>query len=76
MAKSKINFDREIYEGWRVKDFIEELTPIMDMIQAGKSWMKPMSTKAEIKKYTADNQSYYKKAIPEVVAYFCDRYGI
>jgi hypothetical protein len=48
----------------------------MDMIQNGNSYIKPMHTKAEIKKYTSENQPYYKKTIPDVVEYFCNKYGI
>lgn len=27
----KINYDKHVYEGWRVKDFIEELDEIVDI---------------------------------------------
>ena len=68
--------DRHIWEGWTVRDFIEALQPQLDMIMGGKSWKKPLSTKAELTKWCADNQPYYKKAIPEVVQFFADRYEI
>lgn len=71
-----VNFEKHIYEGWTVGDFIDELEPLMDMIQNGNSYIKPMHTKAEIKKYTSENQPYYKKPIPDVVEYFCNKYGI
>lgn len=72
----KLNLNKEIYEGWTVKAFIEELEPIMDMIMNNQSWQKPFTSKTEIKKYTMENQPYYKKAIPEVITYFCNKYNI
>ena len=32
-----IDFNKHIYEGWTVGDFIEELQPELDMIQNGRS---------------------------------------
>ena len=46
---AKINFDKHIYEGWTVRDFIEELEPQLDMIQTGNSFYLPMKTRAEIR---------------------------
>lgn len=68
--------NREIYEGWKVSDFIKELQPISDMIMSGESWHKPFKSKAELRKWCAENQPYYKKTIPEVVNYFARRYGL
>lgn len=73
---AKINFDKHIWEGWTVGDFIEELEPLADMIMHGESWKKPFQTKSEVKEWCMDNQPYYKKHIPEVVTYFCSKYGI
>lgn len=73
---AKVDFNKHIWEGWTVGDFIDELEMQLDMIQDGRSWHKPMGTKAEIKKWCMDNQPYYKKYIPDVVNYFCNRYGI
>lgn len=75
MAKV-INFDKHIWEGWTVGDFIAELEPMFAMVQSGGSWVKPFKTKAEVKKWCMDNQPYYKKHIPDVVNYFCDKYRI
>lgn len=72
----KINFDKHIWEGWTVRSFIEELQPSADMIQNGQSWHKPFKTKEEIKEWTMDHQPYYKRAIPDVIKYFCLRYRI
>lgn len=73
---ANVNFNKHVWEGWTVGNFIEELEPILDMVQQGGSWDKPKRTKAEIKKWCMDNQPYYKKHIPEVVTYFCARYRI
>lgn len=73
---AKINFDKHIWEGWTVGKFIDELEPIADMIMRGESFNKPFKTKAEVKEWCMANQPYYKKYIPDVVAYFCSKYGI
>ena len=65
-----MNMNREVYEGWKVKDFIEELSPIFNMIMEGRAMQSPFKTKAEIKAFCKDNQPYYKKNIPEVVSHF------
>lgn len=73
---ANIDFNKHIYEGWTVGDFIEELQPELDTIQNGQSWKKPMTTKTELRKWVGENQPYYKKPVPEVVNYFCNRYAI
>ena len=75
MAK-KIDLDKHIWEGWCVRHFIKVLQPFMDMVYRGESWHKPFQTRKDIKDYTMDKQPYYKKYIPEVVDYFCQRYNI
>ena len=69
------NFNREIWEGWTVKDFIEELEPIVQMIYRGQALDKPFRNREELKRWCIDNQPYYKKYIKEVVDYFEDKYG-
>ena len=71
-----MNFERHIWEGWRVRDFIESLELTVNMIMNGQSYIKPFQTKDELKQYCKNNQPYYKKHIPEVVAFFCKKYGI
>ncbi len=73
---AKINFDKEIWEGWTVRDFIEALEPQLNMIQSGESFMRPIKTKAELKEWCKDNQPYYKKYVPDVVNYFAQKYNI
>lgn len=46
------------------------------MIMTGQSWHKPFRTKEELAAWCRDNQPYYKKEVPEVVAFFAGRYGL
>lgn len=71
-----MNLNKHIWEGWTVQDFINDLQPTFDTIMAGQSWHKPFTSAAELKTWCADNQPYYKKHIPEVVAYFKKRAGL
>ena len=68
--------NRHIWEGWTVQDFIDELEPQLDMIQAGQSWQSRIISKDALKNWCIDNQPYYKKHIPEVVNYFAKKYNI
>jgi len=70
------DFNRHVWEGWTVQDFIEALQPQLDMIMNGQSWRKPIRSREELVKWCADNQPYYKQPVPEVVEHFCGRYGI
>jgi hypothetical protein len=62
--------NKHIWEGWTVQDFINELEPSFDLINSGRSHIKPFKTKDELKIWCKDNQPYYKKHIPEVYNYF------
>ena len=42
----------------------------------GKSWKEPFKDYAELEKWCADHQPFYKQPIPEVVDYFARRYRI
>ena len=68
--------DRVIWEGWTVQNFIDDLEPTIDMIMNYESFIEPFKTKKEISKYIRENQSYYKKSIPEVDEYFAKKYGL
>lgn len=68
-----INFEKHIWEGWRVIDFINDLEPMFNQIKGGYSWQEPFKTKEEVKKWCMDNQPGYKKHIPEVVNYFWNK---
>lgn len=68
--------DRHIWEGWTVRDFINNLSPVLQMIQSGQSHTTPLESYEELKKWCMDNQPYYKKFIPEVVDYFAELYNL
>lgn len=72
------DLDKHIWEGWRVRDFINELEPQLEIIQSTNSWTseKGIKTKAELKEWCKDNQPYYKKHIPGVVNYFAKKYNL
>jgi len=65
-----INFNKHIWEGWTVGNFIQDLEPMFNQIMSGGSWQKPFTTKQQVKEWCMDNQPYYKKHVPEVVNYF------
>ena len=71
-----MNLNKHIWEGWTVKDFIDELNDIVEMIQNNDSHIEPFKTKEELKVWCMDNQPYYKKYIPEVVEYFAKKHNI
>ena len=68
-------YEKHIWEGWRVCDFIDELKPELDLIMTGRSIYKPFKNKKALAKWCADNQPYYKEPIPEVVEFFTVYYG-
>ena len=72
----KIDYDKYIFEGWRVKDFIEELDEVIDIFISNSNEFHKTVTKDDLKKFIADNQPYIKKAIPEVVEHFANKYNI
>lgn len=67
---------KEVWEGWKVKDFVDELEPLLDMIQSGQAIIKPLKSRKELAKWCKENQPNYKKEIPEVVDYFSKRYRL
>lgn len=73
---NKYKLNKEIYEGWTVKHFIINLDPLVDMIMKNDSYQRPFINRKELANWCSDNQPYYKKVIPEVVAYFADKYNI
>lgn len=68
----KIDYNKHIWEGWTVKDFIEELKPQFNtrLSNAEEFGNKPFVDKNDLKQWCIDNQPYYKKYIPEVVNHF------
>lgn len=73
---SMIDLQKHIWEGWTVGDFVERLAPELDRIMSGRSWRRPFTTKQELATWCRENQPYYKKHIPGVVAYFARRYRL
>ena len=72
----KINYNKHVWEGWLVKDFIKELESLVGLAITGASYFKTIQNKTELKKFCMDNQPYYKKHIPEVVNHFAQKYNI
>ena len=70
------NMDRQIWEGWTVGDFIEELKPQVAMIMDGQSWHEPFKNKREFADRCKDSQPYYKKRIPAVANHFARMYNL
>lgn len=62
-----IDFNKHIWEGWTVQDFINELQPSFDNVS------DRFTTRKEVKEWCMYEQPYYKKYIKEVVDYFCKR---
>lgn len=71
-----MNLNKEIWEGWTVQAFIDELEWSIKAIMSGQSWQTKFQSKEELKKWCMDNQPYYKKHIPEVVNYFAELYNL
>ena len=73
----KIDLDKHIWEGWRVRDFIDELEPqIENIVRNAEPWLgdehKPFKgDKKVLKEWIKNNLPYIRKHIPEVYAYFC-----
>lgn len=72
----RIDFDKHIWEGWTVGDFIANLEPQIQTIMDNGSWRPAFKGRDDLKKWCMDNQPYYKKYIPEVVNYFAQKYNI
>ena len=71
-----IDLNREVWEGWTVQNFIDELSDEILMIMERGSWVDPFKTKAELAEYIAMAQPYIKTPIPEVVEYFALCYNL
>lgn len=71
-----IDMDEVIWEGWRVKDYIERLEPMVDAIMLGEALRKPFKTKEEMVTFVTGYQPYYKKRIPGVIEYFAKKYDL
>lgn len=72
----KIDYNKEVWEGWTIQDFIEALEDDISYIMADTSIIPPFKNKDELKKYCMENQPYYKRYIPEVIEHFANKYNI
>lgn len=70
------DINRNVWEGWTPKDFIDAIYDEIDMIMSGNSWRKPFQTRDELTAYIVDNQPYYKKPIEEVNNFFIQKYNL
>ena len=73
-----MNRDKHIWGGWTVGHFIDNIEPTFDTIQRSDGfWNKVgFESKAQLKKWVASEQPYYKKHIPEVYNYFLKKSGL
>ena len=78
----KYQFDKHIWEGWEVGDFIrhleDDLDRVMDFenVKRGYYADEPLlRTKEEIKNWVRNNLPYTIKALREVTKYFVDKYN-
>ena len=56
---------KHIWEGWTVQDFIEHLELTFEY--------QNFTSKEDLKKWCQSEQPYYKKHIPEVFNYSCEK---
>lgn len=71
-----MNLKREVWEGWTVQSFIDNLQWQLTIIMEGNSRIAEFENKKELKKWLKSNQPYYKKDIPEVIEYFANMYKL
>ena len=69
------NLQTVIYEGWTIKNFIDELEFIFNMIQNGQSYIKKFENKKQIIDWCKSEQPHHKKRIKEVENYFITKAG-
>jgi hypothetical protein len=66
----KVTYNKHVWEGWLVSDFIKELTEMIEL-----QGLK-FENRAKLKKWCMENQPYYKKYVPDVVNHFVKLYNI
>ncbi len=74
----KYHFDKHIWEGWEVRDFITKLDPTLDrLMEYGlTNFAEPLfKTKDEINTWVKNNLPYTTKALRYVTKYFVDKYN-
>ena len=78
MNRDEYPYNKHIWEGWTVGDFIGDIEPTFDRITKTDGWFfgKTIDSKQKLKKWVKDEQPYYKKHIPEVYRYFLNKSGL
>lgn len=74
--QQEMKMNREILEGWRVQDFIDDLQKQADLIMTGRGLRGPFSDRKDLEEWCYENQPCYRKPIPEVTDHFAKRYGL
>lgn len=75
-AKCKVDYEKEIWEGWKVIDFINEIEIGVDYIINCCIPKDVKLTLKQLEELCVQEQPYYKKVIPDVVNYFANKYQI
>lgn len=76
-TRAKYHFDKHIWEGWEVGDFIRDLEPTLDRImEYGQVYAEPaLHTKQELSDWIKSHLPYTLKAHRYVLKYFTDKYN-
>ena len=54
-----INLNKEIWEGWKIIDFIEEIEEEVDIFISNNKTRNKIITKEDLKKFCTEHQPYY-----------------
>lgn len=71
-----VNYSKHIWEGWTVRDFINDIEYSVDITINNYKSRGIVITKDIISRITSYQQPYYKRVIPDVVNYFCNKYNV
>jgi len=74
MNRDEYPYNKHIWEGWTVGDFIHYLEFPFNIIQKGNDpFTTTLESKHKLKEWVKNEQPYYKKHIPEVYRYFLNK---
>ena len=74
MNRDEYPYNKHIWEGWTVGDFIHELELTFNIIQKGSDpFTTTLESKHKLKEWVKNEQPYYKKHVPEVYRYFLNK---
>lgn len=71
-----VNYSKHIQEGCAVRDFINDIEYSVDITINDYKSRGIVITKDIIARITSGQQPYYKRVIPDVVNYFCNKYNV